>query len=206
MAERNNRGDKAVMRDERTRQRNQLSAGQREIWSSLACGHAAAFLEKLSVTTFMAYVSFRSELDLTPLIEWGWRTGRTVVVPRCIAADRSMKLYILSDWKELSEGAYGIMEPDPGQAPELESDRQPEVVFVPGLAFDLAGGRLGYGGGYYDRLAARLRAEGTDKPGIRWIGAAFDIQRAERVALDDHDLRLDGVVTEKGFYSINANR
>ena len=79
---------------------------------------------------------------------------------------------------ELVPGAYGILEPDPNKAKRCDASFIPDVVIVPGLAFDLQGGRLGYGGGYYDRFNERLHqlAAYEDKQVPLWIGAGYESQ------------------------------
>ncbi|WP_424767976.1 5-formyltetrahydrofolate cyclo-ligase [Paenibacillus sp. sgz302251] len=190
---------KAGIRKHITQKRSGLSVEQRERWSEQACVIAGAFLESRAAAVFMVYVPFRSELDLSGLIEWGWHTGRKVVVPRCVAADRSMTLHYLRSWDELVPGAYGIREPNVVMTPPLAEDFVPDVVFVPGLAFDRQGGRLGYGGGYYDRFAERIK-QSESKP--IWIGAAFEAQLVERVPVEPHDFPMNGIVTERGIYRV----
>jgi 5-formyltetrahydrofolate cyclo-ligase len=86
--------------------------------------------------------------------------------------------------------AYGVTEP------QFESEIvTPAVVLVPLLAFDATGYRLGYGGGFYDRTIEALRAI---RP-IEAIGIAYAGQEVAAVPRDDHDQRLDAVVTEEGF-------
>ncbi|MDQ0115711.1 5-formyltetrahydrofolate cyclo-ligase [Paenibacillus harenae] len=192
---------KQAIRLEMTRIRNGLGEEQREAWSKAACRHAAAYLEAASEEAFMAYVPFRSEMDLTVLIEWGWEKGLDVIVPRCNAVDRSMTLYRLESWDQLKSGAYGIMEPDPQAAEEINPERMPRVVFVPGLAFDLKGGRMGYGGGYYDRFAAKQLDAGITGDRMQWIGASFEAQLVEELMLEPHDIRMNGILTQRQLYS-----
>ncbi|MBD2870999.1 5-formyltetrahydrofolate cyclo-ligase [Paenibacillus arenilitoris] len=199
MAEQNIGDNKAFIRREMTKKRNDLPEELRKVWSKAACERAKAFLESRSASSFMAYVPFRSELDLSGLIEWGWQTGRTVIVPRCVAADFTMTLHVLHGWGELIPGAYGIMEPNPAVTLPIEDGYAPEAVFVPGLAFDRSGGRLGYGGGYYDRFAAALQQREADGR-IAWIGAAFEAQLLDRIPREAHDLPMDAVLTERTVY------
>ncbi|BBH24534.1 hypothetical protein Back11_58790 [Paenibacillus baekrokdamisoli] len=173
-------------------------------WSAATCRVLVDWLEhqqRDARYSFMTYVPFRSELDTKPLLEWGWRSNHLVIVPRCVRADRSMELYIISSWDELISGAYGILEPDPTRAKRCEASFVPELVIVPGLAFDLAGGRLGYGGGYYDRFNERLHqlTEEGKRPFPLWLGVGYDTQWMEEVPMDHHDARMDAVVTEQGF-------
>lgn len=90
----------------------------------------------------------------------------------------------------LIAGTWGIKEPGP-EAPVVE----PEVVFVPLLAFDRQGYRLGYGGGFYDRTLELLRAR---NPKLVTIGLGFAEQEIDAVPHDVHDQRLDWVLTPSG--------
>ncbi|MFC4100848.1 5-formyltetrahydrofolate cyclo-ligase [Paenibacillus xanthanilyticus] len=181
--------------------RKGIPAAQRAAWSESACAHAVRMLEECGVDRFMAYVSFRSELDTAPLLEWGFMNGKTVIVPRCIPEDRSMELYAISSLDMLVPGAYGIMEPDPALAARVDLARtMPQAIVVPGLAFDVEGGRLGYGGGYYDRFRDRITMAAASQgcPVPPWIGLGFDMQLVESVPMEAHDARMDAIVTERG--------
>jgi 5-formyltetrahydrofolate cyclo-ligase len=148
-------------------------------------------------------VSFRSEVDTAPFIEQAWSQGITVLVPRCIPSTREMELYQFTGWDELQPGAYGIMEPSPGKARLWTEGVLPGAVLVPGLAFDRQGGRLGYGGGYYDRYYERTLhchiADGQELP--YWLGLSFESQIVQGgIPSERHDIRLDGVFTERAIY------
>ncbi|UVI31163.1 5-formyltetrahydrofolate cyclo-ligase [Paenibacillus spongiae] len=187
--------------------RDSLPEQQRKTWSEAACEAAVSWLEHHRTASFMVYVSFRTELDTSLLIEWGWQSGLNVIVPRCIPQDRSMELFAIRDWRELKPGAYGILEPDPTKAIRLDIDKEmPEAVFVPGLAFDRSGGRLGYGGGYYDRFRDRLAASAANAGGAfpPWIGLGYEAQWVEAVPMEIHDARVSAVITEQGIYNTGA--
>lgn len=180
--------------------RSGMTEAQRDQWSRAACRHAADFVKACGAESIMIYVSFRGELDLSLLVEWCWDNGIDVIAPRCLAADRSMKLHRLRSWDQLAPGAYGIMEPDPALTPEIEPELVPKVVFVPGLAFDRDGGRLGYGGGYYDRFAEKRGKAGASSTSVIWIGAAYEAQLVEEVPLESHDMKMNGILTERQLY------
>lgn len=201
LSETNLPGNKAYMRNQMTFKRNGLSSEQRNLWSEAACANAQELVESRGAAAFMIYVAFRSELDLSALMEWGWRTGRAVIVPKCEASDRSMTLYELRSRDELKAGAYGIMEPDPHKAAKVQV-AMPEIVFVPGLAFDRHGGRLGYGGGYYDRFAEAIRSARQEHEETLWLGMAFEEQLTDEVPLEPHDLRMNGIITEQSVYML----
>ncbi|ALS29658.1 5-formyltetrahydrofolate cyclo-ligase [Paenibacillus sp. 32O-W] len=189
-------GQKREWRRRMSALRDGLPPERRLAWSLDACRAAAAWMEERGIESFMTYVPFRSELDTRPLIEWGWERGVAVTVPRANPADRSMTLYRIAGWDDLETGAYGIPEPNPSRAKAFR--RIPDAVWVPGLAFDLRGGRLGYGGGYYDRFDAYLRSLPGGRP--PWIGMAYEAQLTADVPTENHDARVDGVMTERGFY------
>lgn len=70
-----------------------------------------------------------------------------------------------------------------------------DAVIVPGVAFDHSGGRLGYGGGYYDRFLPKLR------PDTVKIGVAYELQLIKQIPVEEHDVHLDRIVTETGIYN-----
>ncbi|QYR20845.1 5-formyltetrahydrofolate cyclo-ligase [Paenibacillus sp. sptzw28] len=188
--------------------RDSLPEELRAAWSIEACKAAIQWMEHKApgtVQSFMTYAPFRSELDTSLLARWGWQTGTTVIVPRCIREDRSMELYVIRGWEELSPGAYGIMEPDATRAQRCGDLLIPDVVFVPGLAFDTNGGRLGYGGGYYDRFRDRLCAVAAGTMVPPWIGIGYESQWMDNVPMESHDARVDAVVTELGVRSTKAD-
>lgn len=194
--------DKKTMRLRMTRARNSLSENQREDWSSKAISYLIEVFETMRLTNVLVYIPFRSELDTRSFIEWGWDKGVNILVPRCNPSDYSMEIYSLRHWEELSPGAYGIEEPDPLRLNALDSYFVPEVIILPGLAFDLFGGRLGYGSGYYDRLYERLQPwMDHSKPSIL-IGLGYEMQVVDKVPMDEHDTPLHMLVTEMGIVDI----
>lgn len=179
--------------------RDGMAAEERAARSAAACGHACDWLSSIGASNFLAYASFRSELDTRPLLRAGWERGMAVLLPKCEPRDRSMAIYRVRSLDELTAGAYGLPEPDPGRAERWTSIASIDAVLVPGLAFDRAGGRLGYGGGYYDRY----REAATD--GMRraapWMGLCFGSQvAAARLPAERHDVLLDGYITEQGIH------
>ena len=138
--------------------------------------------------TILCFASFRSEVDTTPLIAWWLARDAVVALPRIVGAHH-MEAYAVTDLQsDLVAGRWDIPEPRPGLP--LIDPVAIDVVIVPGSAFDRAGGRMGYGGGFYDTFLARLR------PDARRIGICFDLQVVERVPCETHDLCVDLVVTE----------
>ena len=131
------------------------------------------------------YMPMRTEIDPLPAMAEAAAHG-VVGVP--VIAGKAMPLRF-SRWEPdapMREGPFGAM------IPEVEEVFEPEILIVPLVAFDAGGNRLGYGGGFYDRTLAGLRARRATLA----IGFAFDAQEAEGLPLEPTDERLDMVVTE----------
>lgn len=195
-----NFGDKQAFRKKMTQLRDRIPEGDRANWSEAACKHLCEWLEQNAVTSLMTYISFRSELNTSYLLEWAWLSKVEVIVPKCDPFDRSMTLHRVDGWNGLTAGAYGIMEPEPSLCPPLPASYIPSVIVTPGLAFDRQGGRLGYGGGYYDRYADQVeRHRERKQPSALWIGAAFEAQLVDDLPMQNHDQVMNGLVTEHGL-------
>jgi 5-formyltetrahydrofolate cyclo-ligase len=143
--------------------------------------------ELTEVSVVMAFWSFGSEVDTAPLIERLHEGGKTVALPRVEGADVVPIAYRPGD--AVRSTSFGASEPIEGR--ELDA-AELELVVVPGVAFDRSGGRVGYGGGFYDRLIARLRL------GVPTIGVAFSLQLVPEVPAGGMDRRIDAIVTERG--------
>lgn len=151
---------------------------------------AAAFPEGAAGRVAALYAAVGSELDAGPLGEALAAAGLRLALPRADA--RSGPLTFLS-W---SPG--DPLEPDAAGCPaplDLAEPVRPDLVVTPLLAFDGAGGRLGQGGGHYDRTLAALRAEGP----VRAVGLAYAGQGLGALPAEAHDQPLDGVLTELGY-------
>ncbi|WP_409344158.1 5-formyltetrahydrofolate cyclo-ligase [Paenibacillus sp. MBLB4367] len=175
-------------------QRSAIPAEERQKKSADICRRSVAILEKLDWAggkALMTYVPFRSEVDVSPLIEWCWQQGVVVAAPRSLTDRRLLQLHAISDWPSLESGAYGIREPR--ESCPLLSHNEISCVIVPGIAFDEQLGRLGYGGGYYDRFFEGLAGK---RPQPLKLAPAFDIQIVTEAPMDAHDIRVDRVVTE----------
>ncbi|QJC51176.1 5-formyltetrahydrofolate cyclo-ligase [Paenibacillus albicereus] len=179
--------------------RDGLSEAERAEASRLACRQAAEWIEASGIGSVMAFVSFRSELDTSPLLEYCWARGLRLLLPRADIGSKRLELHAVRSRDELAPGAYGILEPRPGRA--AAAREAPEAIFVPGAGFDRSGGRIGYGGGYYDRF----RAEGRAAAGAAWIGLGFASQLVPQVPMEPHDAPLDGVITEQGLIWTTSN-
>ena len=185
---------KAEMRHQQTAKRNALHSANADAGARLVAG-AGALLDfaqkRLDVegVCVAGYVPIRSEIDPMPLLEACAKAGCATCLP---TTPKPGEALIFRTWQigaPLVAGLYGTSEPA-SDAPI----RTPNLLLVPLLAFDRAGYRLGYGGGFYDRSLAGLRPHGVVAVGIAYAG-----QEIPQVPRESHDAPLDGILTESGF-------
>lgn len=158
--------------------------------------NAALFARLMNLPEYRAasvihtFVSWRDEVDTHALIKASFAAGKRVAVPRVPPDKLQLEHYFISDFAALVPGTLGILEPSSGpEAQPAPADTRLDVIFVPGLAFDRAGNRLGYGRAYYDQFLAGTKA--------LKIGLAFALQIVEEVPVAPHDQRVDRIVTEQ---------
>jgi 5-formyltetrahydrofolate cyclo-ligase len=140
-----------------------------------------------------AYIPFRAELNVLPIVEWCWKNGVRVAVPRVMSIERQLQFHYISQYEDLQpQQPWGIMEPS-ADAPSVESTSHSGCILIPGVAFDVNKARLGYGGGFYDKfLHSTLNGEGR----FYRLALAYDLQLVFEVPCEAHDLAVDRVITE----------
>lgn len=182
-----------------------LAARQRRRTASLETGRDAALavvergLAGIAVIrgkeppgVVAGYLAMGSELDAGPLMKGLTARGWSLALPVVTAPETPLDFRRWRQGDDMDKGSLGISQPVK-EAPDV----RPDVVLAPLLAFDDDGYRLGQGGGFYDRTLAGWRAEG---PRVTVLGLAFAAQRVEAVPRDNFDQRLDGMITELGFW------
>jgi 5-formyltetrahydrofolate cyclo-ligase len=180
---------KRRLREQALKRRDAMAGAQRLAAGEALRARLVALPVVASATTILCFASFRSEIDTAPLIGWCLEHGVAVALPRIIGP-RHMEAFAVTDPEaDLTPGRYDIPEPREGLA--LVDPAAIDVVIVPGSAFDREGGRMGYGGGFYDAFLRRLR------PDAWRIGIGFEAQLVERVPREAHDLCVDLLVTEE---------
>ncbi len=176
--------------------RDNVAVAERRL-AAQALSHALLALPELEIArVVLAYAALPSEIDPAPAI-WRLRArGAAVAYPR-IEAPGVLGMHLVGHELELIAGPFGLAQPSE-HAPRAARDSI-DAVIVPGVAFDECGRRLGYGGGYYDRLLPTLR------PNCLRIGVAFDEQLLEEIPAEDHDARVHLVVTPSRVIRVSKN-
>ena len=132
---------------------------------------------------------FGSEWDTLPVVRAALAAGKAVVLPRVDRAARMLELRAVTDpVADVVVSDRGI--PEPSLSAPIAAPAVVDWVLVPGVAFDRRGRRLGYGGGFYDRLLPLL------PPGTPRIAGTFGVQVVAQVPTGPHDLGVDAIVTE----------
>jgi len=180
---------KADLRRLALARREALPASVRTFAAERIAALVVAVIEEFpSSATVAGFWPIRSEIDPRPALERLAVKGRTLALPALVDGE-TMVFRRWSPGEALVAAAFGLSEPPPAAAPV-----DPDILLVPLAAFDRRGGRIGYGGGYYDRAIARLEATKS----CYKIGLAYAAQEVERVPEEAHDRRLDLVLTEAG--------
>ena len=151
--------------------------------------HVKALPEYQEAETLFVYVDCKHETETSDLIRQAWADGKKTAVPKVIG--EAMKFfYITSLENDLEEGYFGIREPYEKNPADEAADREGSLMLMPGVAFDEARHRIGYGGGFYDRY---LEAH----PGLRTAALAFEFQVKAEVPFEKFDILPGRIVTEK---------
>ncbi|NQW73846.1 MAG: 5-formyltetrahydrofolate cyclo-ligase [Actinobacteria bacterium] len=192
-------GDKAALRAQiRTERRLRTPADRQAAGIAIASNARGLPLPgHLSGVTIACYLSLETEPGTGPLIEDLLTRGASVLVPR--VAGQHLDWLLLAADQPVSRGPFGILEPagtpvGRGSAPLAACT----ALFLPGLAIDNRGYRLGQGGGFYDRTLADVAVH--DRGGPLRVAIVFEGEILPRVPTDDHDCRVDLALTEVGIH------
>jgi 5-formyltetrahydrofolate cyclo-ligase len=186
---------KQILR-ERMKGERRIAARARSDAAETAARHAARnFLSAIDIpdgAIVSLYYPIKDELDTEPLVAALIERGTAIALPIVSAKNRPLIFRAYKPGDALIAGAYGEQVP-------TEDARQvrPTIIVAPLLAFTRAGGRLGYGGGYYDRTLEALRASAKPEGDILAVGFGFGIQEVDALPLEPLDQPLDWIVTER---------
>jgi len=184
------RQDKADLRKQARERRSALAEAVGPAAAETLAELLLPRLRRLAPQAVGGYWPLEDEIDPRPLLERLAGEGLELSLP-CL--EECASPLVFRRWRpgdSLRPGAFGVMEPE--RSAEI---LRPDLLLVPLLAFDRAGYRLGFGGGYYDRTIAALASESQK---LRRVGLAFAGQEVDHVPREAHDAPLDLVVTEAG--------
>ena len=150
----------------------------------------------------MWYVDVRDEVRTRQALPAALASEKDIVIPYCV--DGELELFLLDSMDQLEVGMYEVLEPRQdlrNVKSKKVGVKQLDLILVPGVGFDARGGRTGHGKGYYDKLLANA------KPETPLVALAFECQMFDEIPMQNHDIFMDKVVTEKRVYEgIGRNR
>jgi 5-formyltetrahydrofolate cyclo-ligase len=141
--------------------------------------------------TIFTFVSFKSEVNTHKFIEHAIKDNKIIGVPRIKTKQTGIEVFRINSLKDLETGYFDTLEPN-SRCPKINNE-EIDFIVMPGLAFDINGGRIGYGAGFYDRYLINLNKD-VDK-----IALAYHLQVFDEVPTNDLDVRVNGIITEKDF-------
>ena len=136
--------------------------------------------------TIFIFVSYKTEVDTRSIIKKALKDGKRIVVPKIKTKKDGILPIAIKDFNELSSGNYGILEPIEDNIIDKE---EIDLILAPGVAFDKDGGRLGYGGGFYDRFIGSLNKK------IPIVAIGYNVQIVDKVPRDEFDMNVNGIIT-----------
>jgi 5-formyltetrahydrofolate cyclo-ligase len=171
--------------------RQALTAAERLAWSRAAGQRLIGLPWYQQARVVLGYMAFDNEVLTDELLRQAIASQKQVILPLVQADRQRLALYAIQDVeRDVAPGYRGILEPQPTRARPVAL-KSLELAIVPGVAFDTAGGRLGFGMGFYDRLLSQLHQA------IPKVGMAFEFQVVPQLPRQAHDIRLDAIVTER---------
>ena len=192
MSDFNNKSEKSALRNFLLNRRSSY-ASINDVTNNLHI-HIKPLIDSFITQQVSIFQPYNNEIDTNNLITLLFSKKISISLP-CINEDSNQMIFReLKEGEELVKGKYGILEP---------SDKNkviiPSVLFIPLLAFDDNGNRLGYGGGYYDKYIEEL--ENNENMSIK-IGVGYSFQKINEVPNNSMDKKLNWILTEKYLYKV----
>ncbi len=174
-------------------ERDDLSKNDQLQFSERITEKSLLLPQLIEAKTVFIYMNFRSEVITEFFIKQLLQMGKRVVLPVTLTREKELlPVYIADIQKDLAPGYASIPEPVAGiRKSQRVAPETIDIIFLPGSVFDERGGRMGYGGGYYDRFVSQRT------PQALRVGLGFELQVVEKAPLQSHDELLDLVITEK---------
>ncbi len=180
--------DKHTLRHTIATTRSRLNPTEVEKYSQDICRQIISISLSLNAKTILCYCAKGKEADINEAMQYFLQQQKTILLPSI--EGNSLVARKIQTLQDLEIGPYGILQPLP-TCPIWEP-AQIDLAFIPGIAFDQHGNRLGRGAGFYDRFLPLVR--GTK------IGIGYELQLQENIPLDPHDIPVDAFITEKKVY------
>lgn len=181
-------GYKSELRKIMKAKRNELSLKEKEEYDKVVFEKVISNPIYLNAEVIFIFVSYENEVNTHEIISHAISSGKVVCVPKVISKDIGMAAIEIKSFNELAPGSMGILEPSTNEELIINPEKI-DMIILPGLAFDKFGGRLGYGGGFYDRYLSKVREDSKK------IAIGYDFQIVDKVPTEELDKPIDYVIT-----------
>jgi len=142
----------------------------------------------------LIYMAINGEVDTTDLFE-KYKEEKQFILPRVNIENTTLTLYHIKSLEDLEKGTFRI--PEPSQDLEKVKPEEIDLAIIPGIAFAKNGHRIGYGGGFYDKLLKKINCP--------TIGIAYEFQIIETIPTEDHDEKTNILITENNIIHISTS-
>ena len=181
--------DKAELRKELLSKRDSIPTVVRRVKNKMVLESMLSLEEFKKAGVIFVFASFRTEVDTSEMIKSSLSSGKRVLLPKVDKDRHELLLYEIRNLGELTPGYMGI--PEPPVSEQQMNINDADIVIIPGAGFDASGNRIGYGGGYYDRLLSGLQKQ------TLIIAPAYEEQIEDCIPSEPHDIRVQMIVTDR---------
>ncbi len=191
--------EKDAIRQACAQRRDAMTEQEHKEFDSKILATATNLVSFRHADIILLYAPIKSEIDVMPIFQLAKEKGKRVAFPKCNKEERTMKFHFVDSLDELEPCAYGIREPkEEAEIYDPEVSQGSALCFVPGLAFDAYGYRLGYGKGYYDKFMNKFKGS--------CVGVAYTHQILPSLPKGRFDKHCDILVTEKGIKTLKIEK
>ena len=178
--------------------RQNLGAVDRAAFSSSITARLITLKAYQSASTVLGYMSFGAEFESAAWVQQALQDGKQVLLPKVNGATKQLELFQVADLRrDIAPGKWDIPEPLPERCRRVDTLEVVDFILLPVVAFARDGSRLGYGGGFYDKLLERIDSGVASRPGYpALVAAAFSMQLVENIPQEATDRKVEWLLTE----------
>ena len=190
-------GLKQSIRQRILSEREHLSAGLRAQFSAAIVQRIVQMREYQAARMVLGYMNFGAEFESELWVRQALTDGKQLLLPKVNRATNTLDVYRVTNLQhDLAPGTWNIREPLPERCVKVDSLEEVDFILLPGVAFERDGARLGYGGGFYDKLLARLNENSGAAHSLALVAGAYSMQLVADIPQEATDRRVQWLVTE----------
>jgi 5-formyltetrahydrofolate cyclo-ligase len=177
--------------------REKLPAGLRAQFSAEIVQRIVQLPEYQAARVMLGYMNFGAEFESEIWVRQALADGKTLLLPKVNRATNELDVYRVTNLPhDLAPGLWNIREPLPDRCTKVDALEQVDFILLPGVVFGRDGARLGYGGGFYDKLIARLDKNSGVTHSLALVAGAYSMQLIEGIPQEVTDRKVQWLVTE----------